>query len=180
MPVELVVDLFISIDGWAGSDGLPPFFGYSGPDLQDWIKAEKAVPETVVMGRRTYDTFCALPADSWPDDRAYLMDLDKIVFSRTLESAEWPKTRICPDLVADTRHLKADASTRLRTWGSLSLVSQLLSAGLIDTLRLMRFPLFAGERGRQPAFANLPYTGLELVGTRLLDDRLILDEYRPV
>jgi hypothetical protein len=30
----LTVDLFISADGFGGSDGLPGYFGYSGPDLE--------------------------------------------------------------------------------------------------------------------------------------------------
>ena len=31
MPTSLVADLFISVDGYAGSDGLPGYFGYLGP-----------------------------------------------------------------------------------------------------------------------------------------------------
>jgi hypothetical protein len=31
----LTVDIFLSVDGWAGSDGLPGYFGYLGPELQD-------------------------------------------------------------------------------------------------------------------------------------------------
>jgi hypothetical protein len=27
----LTVDIFLSVDGWAGSDGLPGYFGYLGP-----------------------------------------------------------------------------------------------------------------------------------------------------
>ncbi len=36
----LVVDVFVSVDGWAGSDGLPGYFGYLGPELADWILEE--------------------------------------------------------------------------------------------------------------------------------------------
>ena len=176
---ELVVDLFVSVDGWAGGDGLPAYFGYFGSELQEWITAEKATPEIVLMGRRTYETFCALPADAWADDHDHLMDLDKVVFSQTLQSVDWPGTQICRHLIEDTQQLKSEASRRLRTWGSMSLVGQLLSAGLVDRLRLMRFPLLVGSAGQQPAFADTPKSDLELLDTRVLDGRLILDEYRP-
>lgn len=179
MSVELVVDLFVSVDGWAGGDGLPAYFGYSGAELQDWIRSEKAIPEMVLMGRRTYDAFRALPGEAWADDYAHLMDLDKVIFSRQLDSADWPKTRVRHDLLTEVARLKASAPTRLRTWGSMSVASQLLRAGLVDRLRLMRFPLLVGDAGRQAAFADVPGIHLDLLGTRVLDGRLILDEYRP-
>jgi RibD C-terminal domain len=67
----------------------------------------------------------------------------------------------------------------LRTIGGLSLVSQLLGAGLVDRLRLLVFPLIAGETGQEPAFARLPDIGLDLVGQSVLDERIVLSEYRP-
>jgi hypothetical protein len=68
-----------------------------------------------------------------------------------------------------------DTSLRI---GSLSLVSQLLRAGLVDRLRLLVFPLIAGETGQEPAFARLPDIGLDLVGQSVLDGRIVLSEYR--
>jgi hypothetical protein len=34
----LTVDTFISVDGWAGSDGLPGYFGYLGPEVSEWTR----------------------------------------------------------------------------------------------------------------------------------------------
>ena len=42
------------------------------------------------------------------------------------------------------QEMKAGGNLPLRTWGSLSLARQLISAGLVDRLRLMTFPLMAG------------------------------------
>ena len=176
---DVVVDLFVSVDGWAGGDGLPGYFGYSGPELMTWTSEEKAVAETVLMGRRTYETFVALPPEVWGDDRESLMGVDKVVFSRTLDSVEWPNARIARDLVDDVRELRARSRNRLRLWGSMSLAAQLLDAGLVDVLRLMRFPLVAGPSGRQAAFAHMPSLDLALARTRVLDGRIVLEEYRP-
>lgn len=179
MSADLVVDLFVSVDGWAGGDRLPPFFGYGGDDLLAWTAAEKAVPETVVMGRRTYETFAALPEAVWSDDREPLMRRNKVVFSRTLDAVEWPNARVAHDLTAEMRELKRAGTERIRTWGSMSLAAQLLDAGMVDLLRLMRFPLLAGPSGRQPAFAGVPSADLALSDVRVLDGRLVLEEYRP-
>jgi hypothetical protein len=43
----LTVDIFISVDGWAGSEGLPGYFGYSGPELEEWITTEAVAPQLV-------------------------------------------------------------------------------------------------------------------------------------
>src|ERR1035441_3392692 len=55
MGSPLTVDIFVSVDGWAGSDGLPGYFGYLGPELETWINTQMAAPQRLVMGRRTYE-----------------------------------------------------------------------------------------------------------------------------
>jgi dihydrofolate reductase len=67
----------------------------------------------------------------------------------------------------------------MRTIGSLSLARQLIAAGLVDRMRLMTFPLLAGDAGREAAFADVASADLELVDHRVLDGRILLSEYRP-
>jgi dihydrofolate reductase len=180
MRSTLTVDLFVSVDGWAGSDGLPGYFGYLGPELEQWITTELAAPQCAVMGRRTYETLAGLPEQARDESWQRMSQLDKVVFSRTLRRAHWPNTRICgTGLVDEIRRLKADSDVPLRTMGSLSLARQLTRAGLVDRLRLMTFPLIAGESGREAAFANMASADLELVDHRALDGRIVLLEYRP-
>ena len=50
---------------------------------------------------------------------------------------------------------------------------------LIDRFRLMIFPLILGKIGKEPIYADYPRLPLELVGTKVLDSRLVLLEYRP-
>lgn len=180
MAGTLLVDIFVSVDGWAGSDGLPGYFGYLGPELEEWITTELAAPQTVVLGRSTYEALAGLPDEARDESSDRMAQLDKIVFSRTLQQTVWPNTRICgEDVVDEVRRLKAVSDVPLRTMGSLSLARQLTNAGLVDRLRLMIFPLFAGDAGREPFFANLASADLELVDHRVLDDRVLLVEYRP-
>src|ERR1051326_8717926 len=174
MGSPLTVDIFVSVDGWAGSDGLPGYFGYLGPELEEWVTAELALPQLVVMGRRTYEALAAYSGESG------MTKLDTVVFSRTLQHVAWPSARICrEDLVDEIRKLKAGSAVPLRTMGSISLARQLMGAGLVDRLRLMIFPLIAGDAGRDPFFAEMASADLELAEHRILDGRVLLIEYRP-
>ncbi|HTT52923.1 MAG TPA: dihydrofolate reductase family protein [Streptosporangiaceae bacterium] len=180
MASSLIVDLFVSVDGWAGSDGLPGYFGYLGPELQEWIMAELAAPQLVIMGRRTYQALASLPEEAHGKSWGRTAQLDKVVFSRTLNHVAWPNTRICSgDLTDEIQNMKAGSNLPLRTWGSLSLARQLMKAGLVDRLRLMTFPLIAGPSGRAAAFADLTSADLQLAGHRVLDGRVLLVEYQP-
>jgi len=180
MASTLTVDIFVSVDGWAGGDGLPGYFGYLGPELEEWITTELAVPQLVVMGRRTYEILAGLPDEARDESWERMNQLDKVVFSRTLQQTVWPNTRICSaDLVDEVRRMKADSDVPLRTLGSLSLARQLTNAGLVERLRLMTFPLIAGDSGREAAFASMASADLDLVDHRALDGRVLLLEYRP-
>ena len=177
---SLTVDVFVSVDGWAGSDGLPGYFGYLGPELADWISSEGQSPQIVLLGRRTYELLAGLPLELRDEGWERLSRLDKLVFSRTLTSAIWPNTRVCSgELVEEVTALKASSSVPLRTMGSLSLARQLTSAGVVDRLRLMVFPLLAGPVGREAAFEGVASADLQLVGHRSIDGRVLLLEYHP-
>jgi dihydrofolate reductase len=137
---RMTVDIFISVDGWAKGETSPGYFGYFGPELEQWITSELAVPQRVLLGRRTYEALAGYSEQSGGASGP-MDDLDKVVFSRTLERVIWPNTRICrEDLATEVRWMKADGDPPLRTIGSLSLARQLVNAGLVDLLRLMTFP----------------------------------------
>ena len=178
---ELIADLFISLDGYASGEGAPAYFGYPGPDLESWIDDNLAVPQVLLMGRVTYEAMSAIVRDQPAEDRDRMNELPKVVFSGTLrEPLEWNNSRLAKaDIAEEVRSLKADTDERLRTIGSLSVVRTLLKAGMVDRLRLVVFPQILGETGREPIFAGLPDVDLELVGTDVLDDRLVVLEYRP-
>ncbi len=180
MQSELIVDLFLSVDGWAGSDGLPGYFGYLGPELQDWITTQGSAPQCQLMGRRTYEMLAGLPAQARDDGFERMRTTKTIVFSRTLAQVYWPNTQICSrDLTGEVQALKADSKVPLRTVGSMSIARQLIDAGLVDRLRLMTFPLLAGDAGREPAFQGVGSADLGLLQHRVLDGRVLLLEYRP-
>ena len=102
-----------------------------------------------------------LPDEARDDSTDRLAKSQNVVFSRTLKDVSWPNTRVSGELLDEARSLKADSDVMLRTVGSLSVVQQLLDAGLVDRLRLMRFPLIAGPAGREAAFAGMASADLD-------------------
>ena len=176
----LTVDIFVSVDGWARGVASPGYFGYLGPELEQWISAELDRPQTVILGRRTYEALANVPEPARDEGWRRMAELDKVVFSRTLTEAVWPNTRICEaDMASEIGSMKATGDAPLRTMGSLSLARQLLEAGLLDRLRLMTFPLIVGDGGREPFFEAMPAADLKLVGHQVLDGRILLSEYHP-
>ena len=175
---ELVADLFVSVDGCARGSRSPAYFGFGGPDLDRWIREQMQRPQRHLMGRKTYEALAALPEPAHEEGSLSLSATPTTVFSRTLRAVSWPQATIADDLAGAVRRLKT-GDTDLRIIGSLSLVRQLLGAGLIDRLRLLVFPLIVGETGQEPAFAHLPDVALDLVGQSVLDGRIVLSEYRP-
>jgi riboflavin biosynthesis pyrimidine reductase len=60
----------------------------------------------------------------------------------------------------------------LRSHGSIAMNRALLSAGLVDRLDLMVFPVITGESGADPILADLPDIDLELVDSQVYDGRM--------
>ena len=118
---------------------------------EDYVRAD-----VLLLGRVTYDSF----AGAWPDreaagedDAAFaksLGDQRKIVVSRKPLESTWRNTELLDgELVEAVRALKADPSVEsILIPGSISVVQQLLAAGLIDELRLLVHPV-AARNGRR-------------------------------
>ncbi|GII01712.1 dihydrofolate reductase family protein [Planobispora takensis] len=178
---DLTADLFVTLDGFAAGVDTGAFFDCPGADLDAWVRRESEAPQILVMGRVTYEALAEISSSAVDEASARMNDLPKAVFSNTLrEPLSWKNTRLIHgDLAEGIGALKWESEVPLRSIGSLMLVRGLLELGLVDRLRLMVFPLTLGGDGREPAFAGHPRTGLELAGTRVLDSRLVLLEYRP-
>jgi dihydrofolate reductase len=178
---ELVADLFVSLDGYAAGENVGPFFGLGGPELDAWVGNVLAEPQVIVMGRVTYQAMAAISIPAADEVSARMNELPKAVFSNSLaEPLEWHNTRLVRgDLGVAIAALKREAREPLRAIGSLTLVRSMIRLGLVDLLRITIFPLTLGDDGREPAFAGFPRAGFHLAGSRVLDSRLVMLDYRP-
>ncbi|HEY5419323.1 MAG TPA: dihydrofolate reductase family protein [Marmoricola sp.] len=177
---ELMVDVITSLDGFSSAEGWPGLWGMGGPEYFAWLDEDGAGTHTSLMGATTYRLFAGF-VDSGQEDMGALTDMDKIVFSSTLEEPlAWANTRLVSgDAVEVVRGMKQDGDTSLRTIGSLSLCRSLLTAGLVDRFRVVVFPVVNGASGREHFYAGWPDVSLETVDHRTFDGRLQMMEFVP-
>lgn len=177
---ELVCELIVSLDSFARGQRSPAYYGYSGPDLAEWIRTNTSLSHQMLIGRRTYEMLNGLPADVRDEGWKRTTTTPGWLFSHTLKATDWPGLKIVHnDLVDFVSKLKRTDEPELRTLGSLSLVRQLLVAGLVDRLKLAICPLILPQTGVEPIFAELPDMGFDLLSSKVLDGRVLLLEYRP-
>ena len=92
---ELTADLFTSMDGFASGVQQPPYFGYFGPDLWNWVREHLNQPQVIVMGRVTYEALAQFSVPATDEVSARMEALPKLVFSSTLqEPLAWSNTRV--------------------------------------------------------------------------------------
>jgi len=146
---KIVAGLMISVDGvveapetWSG-----PYFS---PELGQVVGSIMAAGDTMLLGRVTYQTFAAAFAGNTSDPMAAQMGATpKVVVSSTLKQAEWENsTLIGGDVARQISRLKEQPGQNINVSGSPTLVSWLLSQGLLDELNLMQFPVLVGHGKR--------------------------------
>ena len=147
---KIISTLFISLDGVTEVD--PNWhFPYYDDAMGAAVNDDYNTADTLLLGRVTYDSF----AGAWPDreaagevDAAFakqLGDTRKVVASRQRLDLGWRNVELIDgDLVEAARALRDDPSVKgVIIPGSISVVRQLLAAGLIDELRLLVHPVVA-------------------------------------
>jgi dihydrofolate reductase len=154
---KIVSTLFISLDGVAEIDE-SWHFPYFDDNMSRAVAHDYDGVDVLLLGRVTYDSF----AGAWPErEKAgeedaefakFLGDVRKIVVSRQPLEFTWRNSELLDgDLVDAVTRLKADPSLgRILIPGSISIVQQLLAAGLVDELSLLVHPVAA--RGGQQLF----------------------------
>lgn len=135
--------------------------------------------DTILFGRRTYLHMAAYWPSAPRDEIADQMNnLDKVVFSRTLERADWKNSRLVRgDAAEEVAKLKRAAGRDMVILGSASLASSLLRENLIDEYRVILQPLLLG-RGN-PLFQSIGgRIRMKLTNTRVLGTGVVLLYYQ--
>ena len=121
----------------------------------------------LLLGRRTYEAFARdWPRITDPADpfTARMNGLPKYVVTTTLRQGDWdPTTVLRGDPAVTVAELRAQPGRELQVHGSARLGASLLSAGLVDTVRLVVAPVVIGG-GRR--FLPDPREGVGLRLTR--------------
>jgi dihydrofolate reductase len=152
---KIIANLFISLDGVVEEPG-DGHFPYFNDEMGAAVDAVLGTADTLLLGRKTYDDH----AGAWPEREAageedaefakVLGDARKIVVSRQRPEFTWRNTeQLQGDLVEAVTALKNQPGDgHIAMSGSISVVRQLLAAGLLDELRLLVHPI-AVRKGRR-------------------------------
>jgi dihydrofolate reductase len=102
----------------------------------------------------------------------------KVVFSRTLKTAEWANTTIAAgDTAEEIDKLRQGGDGHIVVWGGVSLWRSLMRLDLIDELQLSLFPYVAGEGTR--LFDGVPKSyRLDLVSSTASSSGILELQYR--
>jgi dihydrofolate reductase len=177
--------LFMALDGVVDPGVGNWHFPYFNEEMGAAVDKTHDV-DVMVFGRVTYDSF----AGAWPgreaageEDAAFakrLGDMRKIVVSRSpLEFAWRNSEQLEGDLVEAVAGLKNDPSIgRIGLSGSVSVVRQLLDAGLLDELHLFVHPAAAGS-GRRLFEDGGPARHLRLVSAQPFASGVVYLVYGP-
>jgi dihydrofolate reductase len=145
----------------------------------DWLD----LADGLLLGRRTYEAFARdWPQITEPGDpfTGRMNALPKYVVSTTLTAGTWnPTTVLRGDPTRTVGALKAQPGRELQVHGSALLGNSLLSAGLVDTLRLVVAPTVIGS-GRRLLTHPGESVGLRLVRQEVTAKGLLLLEYDTV
>jgi dihydrofolate reductase len=181
----LRVEMFSTIDGYGGGDGPtgdgPGYFGYGTPGMIEWMQGELAEEQVLLMGATTYRQMSEVVTNGDDPTFSRMTELPKIVFSQTVKPPlMWANTTIVDEPVETTvPELKAIADgVPMRTLGSRSLVGSLVRLGLVDRIRVLVFPTIWAATGAEPVFSELPDIDLTLAGTTVIDEKIVLLDYR--
>lgn len=167
---KLTAGLFYSVDGVAEAPDQFQFDSFDD-ELGQLLGSVMADVDTVLMGRQGYQEW----AGYWPnagqdmDFASFINTVPKFVASKTLKPADltWSNsTLIEGDLEAFVRDLKAQPGGTISAMAGMSLVRQLLIAGLMDELTLIMHPVVSGK-GRHLFDAATPTTRLTLVNSQV-------------
>jgi dihydrofolate reductase len=188
---KIVLTEWVTLDGYtSGPSNDMNFVGESFNDEMGKYEDDiVGTADTLVLGRVTYDSF----AGSWPyvpdkpdadeGEKAYARKLNamkKIVFSKTLEKAEWSGSTLVRDINPDEiRKWKQEDGKDMLIYGSASIVQQLTNLGLIDEYQILVHPVLQG--GGKALFEGVnDKHRLKLVSAQPFSSGVVLLTYQPI
>ncbi len=174
---DVVLMMTTSVDGYVrGTGGTVP----EPAELKQFKLERIRRAGTHIMGRVTYAEMSSYWPTSSDDYAAPMNEIPKVVFSKTLQEAAWPKSTIASgDLADEIAALKREPGGEIIAWGGADFVQALSKARLIDEYMLVIQPMAFGAG--LPMFKDLPAAlPLELVDARRFAPDYVVNSYRPV
>ena len=151
---KLIVFNHSSLDGYFTGENGDFRWAHTGnddPEYAAFVAGNASGDGQLLFGRITYD----LMAGYWPTAMAEQHDpavakgmnnMQKVVFSRTMEKATWNNTKLVKtDIVSEIRKMKNEPGPGMVLMGSGTIISQLAQEHVIDEYQIMLNPVALGK-----------------------------------
>lgn len=180
---KLKLQMQISIDGFvAGPDGDLDWMTWDLDDeLKKFIGDLHEPVDCILLGGNMAEGFVMAWESRVEDPEAdalthKMVDTRKIVFSKTVENAEWKNTEFEKgDAAAAIRRLKEESGGDIIVYGGAAFVTSLIKEGLIDELNFFVNPAAIGKG--MTVFEDR--RAFSLVKSRAFDCGVVLICYEP-
>ncbi len=176
---RIIVSNHMSLDGFfEGPNKEIDWFGFNEELFAYSVDLLNSV-DALLFGRTTYEMMAAYWTSAPPDPIADKMNsLPKVVFSTTLQSADWNNARLVKgNLAEEVSRLKQQPGRDMVVLGSATLASSLLQLGLVDEYRVILTPVLLGTG--KPLFEGIRQKmELKLVGSRPLASGVVVLTYQ--
>jgi dihydrofolate reductase len=188
---KLYLFMMLSLDGYFEGPNHDLSWHNVDDEFNKFAIEQLKEADLILFGRRTYQ----LMEETWPkmagdpatskqnlEIAGLINNVNKIVFSRTLEKAEehgnWRNVKLVREFEPEEiRRLKGQPGKGIWVGGS-DLIVSFIREGLIDEFRFMVNPVIVGEG--TPIFKGLgSRLDLELIKTRAFKSGNVLMYYRP-
>jgi dihydrofolate reductase len=179
---KVIVSNYVSLDGFIeGSNREIDWFVWDEEMAKYAIDLLDSI-DTILFGRVTYE----LMASYWPTATNQdpiitdaMNNLPKIVFSKTLEKAEWKNSRLVREVIpGEILRMKQQPGKNMVIFGSASIVSTFTQLGLIDEYRLIVNPVVLGSG--KPLFKDIKERiNLKLLKTKTFNCENVILYYQP-
>jgi dihydrofolate reductase len=183
---KIVLMMSVSLDGYIEGPDQEIDWHMVDDELHRHFNEQLGAMGAFLDGRVTYELMAAFwpTADTDPASSAPMVefariwrDMPKIVFSKTLERADWNTTIVRDLVVEEVMELKAQPGGDLALGGA-DLAAAFMRHDLIDEYRLYVNPIVIGQ-GKPLFQPSATRIDLRLAGTRSFGNGVVLLRYRP-
>lgn len=152
---KLKLQVQMSVDGYiAGPNGEMDWMVWDWDDkLKEYVNELTESVDSILLGRKMTEGFISHWSNvmTKPDDPDHtfakkMIDIPKVVFTKTLNKSDWVNTDIATgDLTDEINKLKNQNGKDIIVYGGASFDSSLIKAGLIDEFHLFVNPVAIGN-----------------------------------
>jgi dihydrofolate reductase len=177
---RLIMWNMVTLDGFfEGTQSWEIDWHVWGDDLEQLSLEQLRSADMLLFGRLTYQGMAGFWQTATGEVAELMNSIPKVVFSRTLESADWDNSRLVKtNAEQEVARLKQQPGKDLFIFGSADFSSALMKAGLIDEYRLGLNPILLG--GGNPLFKPMPERmRMKLLEARPLESGCLILRYQP-